>query len=413
MRTKKSIKYILVIASDNYQDAIYPKLNNAKLDAERFIKVITEKYGFCLIKEPLFNEKATRKNIIESLNELTTLLGQEDQIIIYFAGHGTINHKTKKGFWIPNDSSNSIGDYIPNSTVIDSIEGIDAKHILLVSDSCFSGTFLNQTRTKSSDHYSKLSSQKSRWIFASGREEVVSDGQPGVGSPFAVALCTYLENNIKELTSFSELVAVVSKFTGEISKQQPIHAHIEGVGHKGGQMIFEQINHQIQKPAFEFDSNLHKIVISYKSAQEIQKLGFSQKSVFGYFKINNKIVIKSIDDYNGFICSAFLFDEIIKFIPENIQIDKNTYIARFDGYDKVTKRDLEIPFAEVTYQRTGSGENDYMSICRFNGRMVAFSINSEGKYNNLICWANNQAESAALMLIELFKEKKISFSSWS
>lgn len=400
-------KFILVIASDKYQDGAFPNLNNAKLDAERFIKVLTEKFGFSLIQEPLFDDKATRRRIIESLNNLSSLLSKEDHIIIYFAGHGAINPKTKKGYWIPNDATYSVGDYIPNSTVIDTIEGIEAKHILLISDSCFSGTFLTQTRAESSNHYSKLLSQKSRWVFASGREEVVSDGQPGVGSPFAVALTNYLESNTEPHISLSELVVAVSKFTGNMTNQQPIFAHIEGVGHKGGQMIFEQTQISESDSIQNLDSDLYRIVISFDTAQELKKLGIPQKSVFGYYESGKKKVLKSIDTKKELICSAFLFDELIEYIPEEIEIDENTSIARFDGWDKVSTIDLEYPFAEVTYQRTGSDKSDYMSICRFKGRMVAFSMNPDGKYNNLICWAHNQAESAALMLIALHKEKKI------
>lgn len=403
----KGTKYILLIASDNYSDPSYPKLNNAKLDAERLLKILTEKYGYSSIDHPLFDEKATRKNIIESLNNLSTVLNSNDEIIIYFAGHGSIHPKTKKGYWIPHDATNSVGDFIPNSTVIDFVEGIEAKHILLISDSCFSGTFLTQTRAESSNHYEKLNSKKSRWLIASGREEVVSDGQPGVGSPFAVALNNYLESNNNKSFSVSELIVAVSKAVGEMTRQQPIFAHIEGVGHEGGQMIFKLIDKGEKSIINKSDSALDKIVISIETGKVLKELGFPQNSVFGYFQSNGNTFIKNIDSKEGFICSAFLFDEIIEFIPERIEFDENTYIARFDGYDKVTERDLEYPFAEVTYQRTGSNENDYMSICRFKGRMVAFSITSDGKYNNLIRWAHNQAESAALMLISLFKENKV------
>jgi hypothetical protein len=48
----KGMKYLLIIASDKYESASFPKLNNAKLDAERFIKVLSEKYGFTNIHPP-------------------------------------------------------------------------------------------------------------------------------------------------------------------------------------------------------------------------------------------------------------------------------------------------------------------------------------------------------------------------
>lgn len=147
------MKYVFVIAIDKYLDKNFSTLNNAKIDAERFLKILTEKYGFQVLQDPLFDENATRKGIIESLNNLTTLLLPYDWIIIYFAGHGTIHPKTNKGYWIPQDAEYSVSDYIPNSTIIDIIQGIEAKHLLLISDSCFSGTFLTQTRGVSEKYY--------------------------------------------------------------------------------------------------------------------------------------------------------------------------------------------------------------------------------------------------------------------
>lgn len=148
----------------------------------------------------------------------------------------------------------------------------------------------------------------------------------------------------------------------------------------------------------EDGSDLNKIVIPFKIAEQLKELGIPQKSIFGYYQNDN------------FICSAYTFEEIIDFIPEMIEITEDTYIARFDGYDKISKEDLETNYADVTYQKTQVGDKPYMAICRCMERMVAFSVTEEGLYNNLIYWGENQAEAAGLMLIELIKENKIDMS---
>lgn len=398
--------YLLVIAIDQYQNSGFPTLHNAKLDAERFIKVLTEKYNFVLVQDPLFDIQANRKSIIEALNFLSLSIIPDDNIIIYFAGHGAVNSKTKKGYWIPSDASTSVGDYIPNSTVIDTIEGIDAKHILLISDSCFAGTFLTQTRGRINDHYSKLEEKRSRWLFTSGREEIVSDGQPGVGSPFSISLNGFLEENILKAFSVSELFVSVSKATGDISKQQPISAHIENVGHEGGQMVFKLLDH-LHEELQDFDVELQRIVITCESALELKRIGFPQISMFGYYSYNKKVVVKRFDGGKNFICSAYIFDEVVEFIPNYIEVDENTYLAGLRTYEKIDKSELESAFAYVSYQKTGVEETPYLSICRYNHKMIAFSITTEGLYNNLICWGKNQAETAALMLIELYNENKV------
>lgn len=405
----KGENYLLAIAIDRYIDKSYPVLNNAKLDAERFIKALTERYGFQLVQEPIFDEAANRKNIIEAINNLSNFLTAEDKIIIYFAGHGTINPKTKKGYWIPNDAGTSISDYVPNSSIIDAIEGIDARHILLISDSCFAGAFLNVSRNASDNHYKKLDELKSRWIFSSGRQEIVSDGQPGIGSPFALSLNDFLEKNRNEYFSVSELMVNVSMKTGTIAKQQPISAHIEHVGHDGGQMIFKLTDYKADEQV-DVDRELEKVVVSYDIAKKLQEIGLNERSIFGYYRhVDGSIITKKNDGSKDFVCNAYLFEELSKLIPHDIDVDENTYLARFDGYDKLTKEEIESEFlgAEVTYQRTFVIDTPYMSICRCKGRMVAFSITKEGLYHNLICWGVNQADTAGKMFIELYKERKI------
>jgi hypothetical protein len=237
----KGENFILTIAIDRYNDISFPNLNNAKFDADRLIKVLTSKYGFNTIQEPLYDKTANRASIIDALHNLSSSLTANDSIIIYFAGHGTINPKTTKGYWIPYDATNnSTSNFINNSTVIECIEAIDAMHILLISDSCFSGTFLSKSRAiRTEEAYVKLERTKSRWVLASGREEKVSDGEPGKGSPFANALINFLENNSQSQILFSELSSHVMKETGKAAYQQPIFGNL--IGHAGGQIVFRLV----------------------------------------------------------------------------------------------------------------------------------------------------------------------------
>lgn len=395
--------YIYTIAIDEYDSSSFPNLNNAKLDAQRFSKVLIEKYNYELLNEPITDKTATRKNIIEGLNSITTLVNEEDTLIIYFAGHGEKHSITNKGFWIPSDASISISDYIPNSTVIDIIEGIKVKHLLLVSDSCFSGTFLTQTRSGTNKpNFEKIKNLNSRWILTSGREEKVSDGQAGVGSPFSRAICELLESNNVPIIS-GDLFNHVIKYTSENSKQQSIAAHIENCGHKGGMIVFEP---NTVKPKKE--NEISKLTIDLKLAQNLKDNGITQTSIFSYFENNGESYIDVSSKKGKKLCSAFLAQELHDIIPEMIEIDTDTYIAHMTGYDRLTKKDVEeYHYAEVTVQKTMVTKTPYMAICRCAGRMVAFSLTKDGKYNNLISWGKNQAEALAGMVLELKKEGKI------
>lgn len=236
----KGENYVLVIAIDKYSDKNFPPLRNARSDSKRLIKVLSEKYGFKTIKDSLYDSQATRRNILEALNELSSAITKEDNLIIYHAGHGNIHPKTGKGYWIPHDAAVTVGDWILHAEVIDYLEGCEAKHLCLITDSCFSGSIFSQTRSidTKENHFDRLSEIKSRWFLTSGRDEKVSDGKAGKGSPFANSLIKFLEQNSKRQFSISELAIYVENATSNIATQTPRWGSIEALGHEGGQLIF-------------------------------------------------------------------------------------------------------------------------------------------------------------------------------
>jgi hypothetical protein len=399
--------YLFVIAIDKYSNGKILPLNNAVHDAIKLTEILTQKYSYELITESLFNEEATRKKIIEELNKISYLVTKEDSLIIYFAGHGEVNPLTKKGYWVPFDAENSISDFVPNSTIIDILSGIDIKHLLLIIDSCFSGSFLNQMRSTNELHYQKLNNSNSRWIISSGRSEKVSDGKAGEGSPFSVILIEYLNKNFETTFSVGELAVAISKGVGSISKQQPLFGFVRELGHQDGQLVFnlDKASHQ---HIFNHQDSLNKIVVSYETAKMLKENGMRQESIFGYYNIADKIILKKNDTETNFDCSAYTYEELSAFIPENIEVDKNTFVARIDGYDELGEpEEGTYYFAYVAFQRTETLETPFMAICRCNGRMVAFSKTKDGYYNNLIAWGKNQAETAGLMWKMLKDENKV------
>jgi uncharacterized caspase-like protein len=172
--------------------------------------VLSRKYGFKVIIEPLLDSHATRRSILEALNELMSSLTKDDTLIIYHAGHGVTHPKTGKGFWIPHEAARTVGDWISHSEIIEYLDGFEIKHLCLITDSCFSGAFFSQTRGLNNldTQYEKLKMFISRWFLTSGREETVSDGKAGKGSPFANSLVKYLEEN--NSFSISELAIQVT-----------------------------------------------------------------------------------------------------------------------------------------------------------------------------------------------------------
>ena len=232
--------YLVGIAIDSYKYCT--PLRNAVKDTQAFIQILLKQYQFdSQHLHTLFNEAATRSNIITLLESLVSHVGPSDNLIIYFAGHGHLNPKTQRGAWITVESKPNVpSSHLKNSTIIDYLKDIPSKHTFLISDSCFSGKLFAQHRSSNvSLHYQKVYEVPSRWGLTSGRAELVSDGPQSENSPFAKALLECLEKNSQPFLSAWELINYVQKYVGVNHKQQPIGNRFYGVDDRGlGQFVF-------------------------------------------------------------------------------------------------------------------------------------------------------------------------------
>ena len=239
---KKRRNIIFAIGVDNYKTSVWKDLNNAVLDAKSIVETLTIKYGFEEYPSSLYDYEATKENIYNSFNTLKATVDKEDNVIIFFAGHGNMNPMTQRGYWIPHEGTADIHTWVENSVIKDFIADLKAKHIWLIADSCFSGTFLTNTRDIFIEKtYKELDENMSRWMLASGREEKVSDGLAGKHSPFYKYLLRILKNNSNTYISVLEIINYVQVLTKNNSYQTPIGAFIENIGHQNGEMIL-QIN---------------------------------------------------------------------------------------------------------------------------------------------------------------------------
>lgn len=233
-------KLLFVIGIDNYSSPVWSNLNNAVLDCQELSRVLIDKYSFEEVENPLFNEEATKAKIYTSLNTIKQIIEPEDSLIVFFAGHGNMNPHTKRGYWIPHEGTADPSSWIENSVIKDHIQDINSRHIWLLADSCFSGTFLTTTRgIRKEEGYIVLNQKKSRWMISSGGEEKVSDGSPKSHSPFCKYLLKALNQNTNKYLSATEVMLYTKVLTENNSHQTPHWAFIENIGHLDGEMILE------------------------------------------------------------------------------------------------------------------------------------------------------------------------------
>jgi len=122
--------YLLSIGINQYKN--YNPLFNAVEDAKAVSKVLKERYGFEDIIT-LYDENATRDNILAKLENLENLVTPKDNLLIFYAGHGFYHKKT--GYLVPqNAPAGTRSGLIANSTLIENLKTIDAHHILLILD---------------------------------------------------------------------------------------------------------------------------------------------------------------------------------------------------------------------------------------------------------------------------------------
>ncbi len=234
--TKKGNRFLFVIGINNYQH--FNKLSNAVKDAKDFIEVMTTQYGFSKDQGQLFSlfdADASKENIFLVFEELISKVTEEDNLIIYYSGHGHYIKSTDLGYWIPVEATpNKTVQYLDNLNLINFIRSIKSKHTLLISDSCFSGSLFATHRSAFTD---RINSMKSRWGIVSGRLEVVADGAPGQNSPFSSYLLKFLKENKEPGLAVSTIAERVKIAVANNSRQLPQASPLRDVGDEGGEMV--------------------------------------------------------------------------------------------------------------------------------------------------------------------------------
>lgn len=233
--------YALVVGNNNYQEM--PKLKTAVADAHAISNVLEESYGFAVTK--LIN--ATRYDLLSAMSELRGSLSYDTNLLIYYAGHGIVDPVTERGYWLPVDAEESNpANWVSNDDITNMLRAIPAQRILVVADSCYSGTLVRDVKIKIEsrgtryDWLKRLSEKRSRTVMASGGVEPVADSGGGGHSVFANALINALKEN-SQIIEAQELFAPVRNTVILNANQTPVYSDIRMAGHDGGAFIFTPI----------------------------------------------------------------------------------------------------------------------------------------------------------------------------
>ncbi len=169
----------LVIGVGDYLD--WPKLPNAVKDAREVASVLKER-GFItkILENPNYNGM---KSALNSLINLES--GPDDGVLIYYAGHGMTTRLAdgnELGYIVPKDcplfTKDPIGFYDKAISMEDmqtySMQ-LPSKHLIVLFDSCFSGSIFTLGRAAPADISFKTARPVRQYITAGSADEIVPD----------------------------------------------------------------------------------------------------------------------------------------------------------------------------------------------------------------------------------------------
>jgi hypothetical protein len=240
--------YALIIGNQNYQ--VLEHLQTPRNDAERTAQLLKDKYGF----QVQVIEDANDVAMLRALNDLNKVLQPNDNLLIYYAGHGT-RLKTGSidaGYWLPVNAERPPDDtfWVPNEQITAHLARLPARRVLVVADSCYAGLLSNDpgvnmfgTETQFSLDYVKYKLPKrTRLLLASGGDQPVLDTGGQGDSVFARAFLDVLGNNSGILSTPSLFSQVQERVKAGAARnnfsQAPEFKAIKSAGHELGDFFF-------------------------------------------------------------------------------------------------------------------------------------------------------------------------------
>jgi hypothetical protein len=233
--------HALVIGNNEYADL--ENLGTAVNDARQIATVLSEQYGY----QTRVLENASHLEIVQALADYQEQLGKLDNLMVYYAGHGLIDER-QNGYWIPTDASmTDKRTWIPNKVITEFMSSMQAKHVMVIADSCYSGTMSGSAIRPFPEDVEEndilfTSRVKARTVLTSGGLQPVLDSGGDGHSIFASALLDVLKENDGVMEGYrlykalEQQVRLRSKLSG--IQQIPEYTAVKHAGHEGSEFYF-------------------------------------------------------------------------------------------------------------------------------------------------------------------------------
>jgi hypothetical protein len=249
-------------------------------DARAVERMLRETYGF----QTKLLVNATRSEIVAALSDYRRQLGADASLLVYYAGHGYRDAKADKAYWLPVDATREdVSGWIVADEITSGLRATPARHVLVVSDSCYSGTLphgLSASPTSPAERerfLQKMAAGRSRMLMASGGDEPEGDGGSG-HSVFAAALLRGLREMVGPRFTASELF--VGHVLGSVASgagRMPVYNPLSNSGHESGDFVFTRIKPVDTTPCADIEAKAalyQKFLDDNKGSPEQQKVAY-------------------------------------------------------------------------------------------------------------------------------------------
>jgi hypothetical protein len=206
--------------------------------------MLRQNYGFTVT---LITD-VTRTQIMDELDGLRERLTPRDNLLIYYAGHGFRDEEAGRGYWLPIDAQkHTRANWLSAADLTDSLKAMQAKHVIVVADSCYAGTLFRDVggwsverpieRSEHQKYFARLAQKRARTALVSGGIEPVQDGGGGMHSIFAKVFLQTLQENTGVLEG-AQLFLQLRRLVAVNAAQTPEYADIRFADHDGGDFLF-------------------------------------------------------------------------------------------------------------------------------------------------------------------------------
>lgn len=232
--------YALVIGVGHYKSNAFGKPKTPLKNANEVARVLQFNYG---IQVKLLSD-TTRSDLIRALDSYRSILDDNSSLLIYYTGHGAYDDASGVAYWQPADAEpRDSATWVSSDDIMNQVRAMNARHILVVADSCFSGGISESSlagqmwRSEPMIYLDKRMTNPSRMLMSSTDKDFTDDEGPDGYSFFTHAFLRGLKSTDSNIFSAEQLFEnYIRVYVAANVNQNPQFKHMRNMARPGQYM---------------------------------------------------------------------------------------------------------------------------------------------------------------------------------